>query len=510
MTDRLLAPPKQRHNVNVWVDEAIWGHRFYNDQTPWLVLLEFLAIFRSRQAEGTALNEKRANGLHESFEYSVPRLIPLRHLVFNNPHIRHVESTHKSEPERWREWLARVETDGDFRYLQDRFRHYEHLARVVEFFQATAIEPHRQRRWSSRFIFPYGPNCLYADLPANVRSSPDRRFFARGGELLYLMLNRSGQGPELAELISKKLLQEESTWNQVVSVLLPSRRSVDTDLVSSDIGYLPFLKRREYTALAETWFRLLGLDLGGEALLESLMRLTTLHMLLYLLRRGNEEVGDTNEPKIVLEIASPKRTALFDLSAENLRANRMLSSRAVRAHVEAAKNDRRWKEALRARSPTAGALSFLEARFAWNPTNEVSVNSPNALFQSLLDYSDTRHQQHVAKVHMEWARQIGLAVSRRGAGSWYSPDDALLKALVICGVDEGREEYHRFLGKIFDQFKLVIGPNEAETAFGALPTDQNVFLQNVQRLEQRLKTLGLLRRLSDDCAYVENPFGSKS
>ena len=129
--------------------------------------------------------------------------------------------------------------------------------------------------------------------------------------------------------------------------------------------------------------------------------------------------------------------------------------------------------------------------------------------QALRNYAEKRHQQHVAKVHMEWAKQIGLAVSRRAMGTWYSPDDALLKALVMCVVDDGREEYHRFLAKLYERFRLVIGANEAEKAFGTLPIDQNAFMQNSQRLEQRLRSLGLLRRLSDDCAYVENPFRSK-
>lgn len=133
---------------------------------------------------------------------------------------------------------------------------------------------------------------------------------------------------------------------------------------------------------------------------------------------------------------------------------------------------------------------------------------PDTIFDSLRSYAEKRHHQHVAKVHMEWTRRIGLAVSRRGAGTWYSPDDSLLKALVMCIVDEGREEYHRFLSKLYDRFHIVVGVNEAERAFGSLPTDQNAFMRNTQRLEQRLRALGLLRRLSDDCAYVENPFRS--
>lgn len=506
MKSRLEAPARYRSDVNVWVDEAIWGHRLYNDQTPWLVFLEFLAIFQSRKSEGQALNDKCPSGAHESFAYHIPRLIPLRQLIFNNPYIQHLEATLSSDSERWRSWLKTFAPDDDFSYLQDRFGSFARLARVIEFFQTTSIEPHRQRRWSSRFLFPYGPDCLYADLPANVNGSPDRRFFSRSGELLYLMLNRSGAGPEIAEAISQKLLRSDQTWNRVVSALLPPGFQVSSNSVASTIGYLPYAERPEYAALAETWTTLLQLDLPGETLLDPLMRLSTLHMLLYMLRRGNEEIGDTSEPKFVLEIASPRRTTMFELSAENFAANRMLSTRAVRAYVESARVDARWQKALKARSPADAVRDYLTERFEWDPDDGPPSGDPDTIFGSLRSYAEKRHQQHVAKVHMEWARHIGLVVSRRGTGTWYSPDDSLLKALVMCTVDQGREEYHRFLAKLYDRFRFVIGATEAERAFGSLPTDQNAFMKNTQRLEQRLRTLGLLRRLSDDCAYVENPF----
>jgi hypothetical protein len=504
MSTRLEAPDKYKRDVNVWVDEAIWGHRLYNDQTPWLVLLEFLAIFKSRDDEGKALKEIRSDGAHEKFTYYIPRLIPLRQLVFNNPHIRHVEDNYHSDKERWQEWLNSFSTDDEFIYLQERFGSFAKLSRVIEFFQSTSIEPHRLRRWTSRFLFPYGPNCLYADLPAKVNGSPDRRFFARSGELLYLMLNRSHKGEELAKLISDKLLRQDETWNRVVCALLPEGYRIDSNSISSNIGYLPFAERPEYEDLAETWTRLLNLDLSGEALLDPLMRLSSLHMLLYMLKRANEEVGDATEPKFVLEIASPRRTTLFELSKENFSANRMLSTRAVRAYVESAKKDDRWGELRNAEA----VLEYLKERYKWKPDGVALTGDQDMILDALRAYAEKRHQQHVAKVHMEWARQIGLAVSRRGAGAWYSPDDSLLKALVICVVDEGREEYHRFLAILYDRFRLVIGAKEAERAFGTLPTDQNAFMQNTQRLEQRLRTLGLLRRLSDDCAYVENPFRS--
>jgi len=504
-----LEPAKYK-GINIWIDEAIWGHRFYNDQTPWLVLLEFLAIFRSRHATGHSLTENKNNGVHETFSYVIPRLIPLRELIFNNPHLQYIENAGRTDTERWNSWLKQFSEEHDFNYLKDRFGSFSRLARIVEFYQTTSIEAHRQRRWSSKFVFPYGSNCLYADLPTNINGSPDRRFFARGGELLYLMLNRSGSGKELSQKISTILLCDDKPWNNVISALLPPDYDSGSNSVSSKIGYLPFETRSEYSELAKTWLQLLNLDVPGEALLDPLMRLSALHMLLYMMRRSNEEIGDSQEPKIVLEIASPKRTSLFELSSDNFAANRVLSSRAVRAYAESALTEEGWSNVLSARVSPEAAREFLTDRFSWNPDDGPPSGDPDTIFASLRSYAEKRHQQHVAKVHAEWSRQIGLSVSRRGAGTWYSPDDLLLKALVMCIVTEEREEYHRFLAKLYERFRLVVGVTEAEKAFGHLPTDQNAFMQNTQRLEERLRTLGLLRRLSDDCAYVENPFGSRS
>ena len=506
---RLEAPDKHKRNVSLWVDEAIWGHRLHNEQTPWLILLEFLAIFQDRNAKHLALDEKRQDDKNEDFTYSIPQLIPLRQLIFNNPHIRHVNATQSSNESRWQSWLKAFDPDDKFRYLEKKFcRSFTDLYHVIDFFQKTAIEPHRQRRWSSRFLFPYGPNCLYADLPADLKA-PDRIFFARSGELLYLMLNRSGSGPEIADLISKKFLRGDNTWNRVITTLLPDDTSQSESRIYSEIGYLPYASHPEYKELAETWKRLLRLNLPGEALLDPLMRLSALHMLLYMLRNAKEEVGDTDEPNFLLEIASPRRTTLFELSVETLNANKMLSSRAVLAHVESAKDDDRWRSALQARLPEDDVRKYLKEQFGYSE-KEPSSGDPDTILETLRSEALKRHRQHVAGVHLEWTKRIGLTVSSRGTGTWYSPDDSLLKALVMCTVDEGREEYYRFLARLHERFRIVIGASEAERAFNSLPTDQNAFTQNTQRLEQRLQTLGLLRRLSDDCAYVENPFRSRS
>ena len=53
-----LRPQAEHWNnrgIEIWADERIWGHRFHDEQTPWLILLEFLAVFGSRSREKRAL-----------------------------------------------------------------------------------------------------------------------------------------------------------------------------------------------------------------------------------------------------------------------------------------------------------------------------------------------------------------------------------------------------------------------------------------------------------------------
>ena len=54
---------------------------------------------------------------------------------------------------------------------------------------------------------------------------------------------------------------------------------------------------------------------------------------------------------------------------------------------------------------------------------------------------------------------------------------------------------------------LVFGEKEAERVLPNDEFDKKAFQGNSRRLEQRLGSLGLLKRLSDGCAYVINPYG---
>ena len=116
-----------------------------------------------------------------------------------------------------------------------------------------------------------------------------------------------------------------------------------------------------------------------------------------------------------------------------------------------------------------------------------------------------RHRQHVGKIHAAWSRAIGLSSRRSSRRTRYAPNDRLLKTLVVCCVDK-RMEFREFLACLHARYGLVIGDAQAHDIIEKGDADQEDFSNNAQRLEDRLASLGLLKRLSDSCAYVENPF----
>ena len=106
---------------------------------------------------------------------------------------------------------------------------------------------------------------------------------------------------------------------------------------------------------------------------------------------------------------------------------------------------------------------------------------------------------------VEKIRQLSVAYRLKQDAAAGKSLDRLLKTLVIACVGE-RLEFKDFLVRIHERYGFVIGDAQARQFIDSGTADQEDFSDNAHRLEERLASLGLLKRLSDSCAYVENPF----
>jgi hypothetical protein len=187
-------------------------------------MLEFLCVLHAEHTQGRALREESLNGL----SYRPQQQLRLRNLLFNNPHIATVLATDQSDDAMWSTWLQLMQENAggldkpDFAYLRDRFESFQDFASIVFFLQSSAIEGGSNKRWSSKFVFPFGTNALYEDASIQGQGasvSTDRRFFARTGEVLYLMLCRSSRVEQLRERLVNRLFAVKAPYDGLVKAL---------------------------------------------------------------------------------------------------------------------------------------------------------------------------------------------------------------------------------------------------------------------------------------------------
>lgn len=500
--------PNRDHGIHLWLDEQIWGHRLWDAESPWLIFLEFLNVAEAQGRQGRLLVDDAPYPLR----YRPRQRMFLRNILFNNDDVLRVAEEYPDSRRAWDEWLSRIEDKAlgvphrDFGYLRARFHTYQDFAEAVRLVRGAAVEWHRNKRWSSRFVFPFGPSSLYIDVNISLAGrQPSREYinFGRTGELLYLMLSRSSHREELEPYV-RNMVAGSNRWDRLVASLQPEND--DDQAQEGKSCYLPYLEHPVFDALARDWLAIFRLNLPAFDAYPHLVTLSGLHLLRYYLWIGSTWADVDTAPRLVCEIVAPKKTLVREQSLRSYGQNDALSTRAVERLVERIRGSSAWKAATES-GEFSKCREVLKAAVWWgDPEEYEGPNDPDQLLQELRRVARKGHQQHVAQVHRSYGREIGL-VSRRGTTRLrYAPTDELLKTLLFATVDR-RMEFGQFLELLFEKYGLVIGDREAQRILAQSEVDSKAFKGNARRLEQRLSSLGLLRRLSDACAYVENPYG---
>jgi hypothetical protein len=495
----------------LWIDEQIWGHRLHDEQSPWLTFLEFITVFH---AHGTAaLTGNRRAG--EQLSYTPQRQMRLRNILFNNPHFVELgEMGHLSSDEAWLLWRTRMARNPsgvpgqtlDFTDLAERFPDFQDFVRVVEYLRRTAVEGLANKRWTTRFVFPFGARALYEDVREKGASfQTDRLFFARTGELLYLMLCRSAQASALASALTTLFFQQRNPSERLVGILQGATAQSESNRTGA---VLPHEKRPEFDALAEDWLSLLRRGMPGLDVVPHLVTIGALHLWRYLLNIAAERLN-VPRPEVIIEMVSSQRTSVRALSVESYDRNNALPWRAVEAMLRDVQLQDRWTELSSGPGWRERLFDYLEERFHWPEAGdrvEHETSPADGILASLIKEAKRRHDNHIGKIHSTWAREMGLASRRSSRRVRYAPTDRLLKTLVLAHV-ESRMEMKRFLATLNERYGFVVSDIEGSRWIGEGEADKEDFKRNAQRMEDRLASLGLAERLSDACAFVQSTVG---
>jgi hypothetical protein len=497
--------------VDFAVDEHIWGHRLYDAQLPHLTVLEFLGVL------GSNLDSPLVAAPGDKVRYRPQHQIRLRGLLFNNPFVEAIRERSIADDEKWREWSALFAQDAtklgdeDMGYLRKVFSSFDDFAKTIELLRSSAFEARSNKCWSSKFVFPFGPDAMYEDLRINSGgASNDRGLFARTGELLYLMLCRTARGPELGAQLSQRLFDRAVPMNRLVWALQGEPQLATN---SREVGYLPHASHPRFDQLCEDWLAILAKDMPIYDALEHLIASAGLNLLLYFLEQAKAQAGDAEPVEFVCEIVSKERTKVRALSGDSYQLNQGLSLKAVRASIEQTRLLPEWESASKTDYPDAERAKIMRELFQWPSIDsdgeaDYTRMTGDKLIETLVDMALSRHEQHVGKIHASWSRAIGLSSRRLARRTRYAPNDRLIKTMVATIVDD-RMQFDEFLAEAKRRYGIVIGDAEGSRLVADKKVDQGVLSENRANLEARLVGLGLVRRLSDSCSFVENPFGFK-
>jgi hypothetical protein len=497
-------------DTKMWVEEAIFGHRLYARQNPWLLFLEFLNVAEAHFREGKLF---QATAPDVAAPYSLRWRLGLRSVLFDNPQLARLAEEEIDDDTLWERWMAVMADNGaappaeGFGYLKQRFPRFSDFVELVTLVRQTSLETSNNVRWSSRFIFPFGVNAIYSDAAISQRT-PRRDYtnFGRTGELIYMMLSRSDGGEALRDHFAE-LFNPELPKNRLIGLLC-----ADSDhrapLEMAGNSFLPYRTHPAFNRLAADWLAILALGLPGQDAYAHLAPLGSLHVLLYSLETAAAVVGRAERPHLICEIIAPRRELVRQRSIACYYANDALSRQAAERYAETLLASEDWQalndEALSEDERLQLAADLLDRDFGYAP-KELHLSTADDLLQQFRQALEVKHDENWSAVHPAYGRGIGL-VSRRGTNrNRYAPTDDLLKTLVMARVPR-RLEFGKFLADLYEHYGLVFGPVEAKTALEEANFDTTAFERNRERLELRLNSMGLLKRLSDACAYVENPF----
>ena len=187
-----------------------------------------------------------------SHSVSVPhKRLYLRNILYNNETLFQIAERHADNGIAWKHWLAWMQDNAqavperDFSYLQKRFRSFHQFASLVGMIRSSTIESSSNKRWSSRFVFPFGRHAIYEDLNIkNGSASREYIYFGRTGELLYQMLVRSRDACALRPYLARAF-ERKDPCDSLLELLQPEfgRRPTISQQQLSTVCSPPIVRR---------------------------------------------------------------------------------------------------------------------------------------------------------------------------------------------------------------------------------------------------------------------------
>ncbi|GIV64520.1 hypothetical protein A6A03_17700 [Chloroflexus islandicus] len=522
----------------------VWGHRLREGQHWMEYLLEFLSVLA-----GYGYQFGRTD------EYRVPARLGLKRFVFYDEYEKTQDPRDQKAVDLLRQELEKhVTANGHqpkavLEQLRALLRSFSVIEANRSWFAKSLFPVHEElllwealRKGATKNVYQAQVDSLTsAQLDAGIEFLP-RNFFARGGELYYLMISAgTEQSPEQRQRIGDRLRELLVERNQMLGRFAQMVNATwqslinEEQVVKTEPGWLPDPDCSLYRQCAEDVEHLLDNRLDALESLELLAHLIGFHIIIYIYHRAhpnhNDHIHHTGQclnqcrPEILIDIPGDEDSRVIrQISASQLLRHEQWQSDRIRAWF-------RSVATVMAQHTTAAVLvdalvdqaeqfvggvrktarQAFQTHIAQFHQQALQLkNNTDAIIEhySQMMYAVTEHnfRDHFLPIHRRLGRAIGLIAPQRGPQPRFVLGDTLLKTLTMTVVKPAEQaiSFGEFLTRLYQRYGIIVGPGEARESglLSRAGVNEGVFARNRERLLERLKFAGLATIYSDATAMV--------
>lgn len=224
--------------------------------------------------------------------------------------------------------------------MKNSFSSFESFYNAIKILSSLTFDPLSNKRWTSKFIYPISSDYIWCDFD-NRKSTEDRRFFCRGGELAYLMLCRAGNEvcEELEKYFELWLDKQDNSFAKLANLLVREEERIQLREESrKDLGYLPYKKLPIFTDFANDLSKVLSLELERLDKVKVMIDMVGYHIGNYVLSIGetyhkSSNPAELKKPSYLVEVLSKatnsiRKSSIQSISAQRNKLKRSLTLRA--------------------------------------------------------------------------------------------------------------------------------------------------------------------------------------
>jgi hypothetical protein len=535
----------------------LWGHRMRIGQHWIEYLLEFLNVLTGFEY---ALGQGVSTDAEGRASYKVHKRLGLRRFVFYDEHEKTLHPKDTAARDALRTALEQKVAGEEA----------ESLILLRKLLRSlSAVEA--SRSWFAKSLFPAHEALLFGEAArkgATNRHSELRtgvataeaselddgiefglhNFFARGGELYYLILSAGTEGDEaLRKRIGdgfQQLLQQqntaigrvaetvEQTWQDLKrngGGAAPADGQAEGDAVYLQVGWIPERNHPFYRTIAEDIAHLLEAKVEPFERLDLLAHVICFHLALYIYTHASQ----TTTPPAILVDALEESGPIRQVSAALFRLREAEIEQRVRSYVadelaafdwnredaeSARTEDYLWELHEHAQSRFVGRLgkrkrAALEKRLEVleDSVGKEDLSQEECLERYVIVLLETavldEFRKNFLGVHRKLTKDTGFVAPKTGRSARFVFSDTLLKALTLAVLGEseqGEVTYAEFLRDLYKRYGLNVGPVEARASgiFDAHRINAEYYDRNRATLLDRLKKAGFASEFSDATALV--------